>query len=428
MKPTPNIDWKKSPAHIDLLSKFTKPRDITQVLNWQYLKDSIKEKPQEAISRFIRDGALIPCSIEEILECTYKVSQLQKFLKERDLPQKGNKSDLVERLVATDHRGMEGLTKRLSVMKCSESGLRLVEEYEQAKQRAIDVAKQQSYEALLGNRLKEAYKTYIAFQRQYTDPRYPSGGFEVEEMEFVLSSRPKVLSNISPENLGSLRAAICMSILWQDEPVINWIPISFHTHLKSNEVAANYLRQNAKIREELARIKEYSEQVKVTFYSNDIDSCELCLALNGKVIDIKNFPDLPFEGCKSDFGCKCDLRYPDEEDEEELDDGETDDLENIQVGPDLSDERETAAKVGQAEGDEVVDFEMTGGGDNLSERAGFILKFGDGSMFEFYYQHPVRHIVDNYAKNNAAKRFFDEVNELTDKFKWNLKNSGKACK
>ena len=425
-KPTPNIDWRKSPAHIDLLDKFVKPRDVAQVLGWQYLKDIIKEKPQEAIDRFVQDGALIPCTLEESLECTFKVSQLQKMLKERDLPQKGNKSDLAERLVVADRRGMEELTKRLSVMKCSESGLKLVVEYERAKEQAIDSAKQHSYEFLLDNKPKEAYKVYVSFQREYTDPRYQSGGFEVEKMEFVLSSHPKVLGNISQEDLNSLRAAVCMSILWRGELAIGWLPTGFRTNLKSSEVAANYLRQNAKIREELARIKEYSKQVKVTFYPADIDSCELCLALNGNVIDITNFPELPFEGCKSDTGCQCYLQYPYKE---ESDDEENDDeMGTSEEEMGFWDDYEAAAKVGEAEGDEVVDFEMTGSGDNLSERAGFLLKFGDGSRFEFYYQHPIRHIVENYAENNAAKRFFNEVNELTEKLKWNLKVSDKDQK
>ena len=156
IKPTPNIDWRKSPTHIDLLGKFIKPRDVAQVLNWQYLKDTINEKPQEALDRFIRDSVLIPCTLEESLECTFKVPQLQKMLKERDLPQKGNKSDLAERLVVADRRGMEELAKRLLVMKCSEIGLRFVEEYEHSKEQALDIAKQQSYEFLLDNKLKEA--------------------------------------------------------------------------------------------------------------------------------------------------------------------------------------------------------------------------------------------------------------------------------
>jgi len=91
-----SFDWRKSPAHIDLLGKFVKPRDIAQVMNWQYLKDTIKENTKEAIGRFIQDGALVICELDEILDCAFTASELKKMAREQGLKQTGTKVELVE--------------------------------------------------------------------------------------------------------------------------------------------------------------------------------------------------------------------------------------------------------------------------------------------------------------------------------------------
>ena len=60
-------DWRRSPPHIDLLSKFEKPRDVSQVLRWQYLRESIKGSIGDAISQFVSEGFLVHCDLPEVL-------------------------------------------------------------------------------------------------------------------------------------------------------------------------------------------------------------------------------------------------------------------------------------------------------------------------------------------------------------------------
>jgi hypothetical protein len=94
-----NFDWRKSPAHIDLLGYFIKARDIETVLHWDYLKNAIKQNPKDVIERFLREGVLITCELDEILDCVFKVPDLQKMAKEEGLKTTGTKAELVERLV-----------------------------------------------------------------------------------------------------------------------------------------------------------------------------------------------------------------------------------------------------------------------------------------------------------------------------------------
>jgi len=300
-----NFDWRKSPAHIELLGKFIKPRDVAQVLNWQYLKDSIKENPKDAIERFIREGMLITCELDEILDCAFTASDLKKMAKEEGLKTTGTKAELVERLITANRSKVEKATSRLKIMKCSLQAREFVENFEQSKQQALESAQQKSFELLLGGDAREAYKVFLAYRREYIMPELEADTYELEKLNFILTSAPKVLGDINSSDLASLRAATCMPVLWYNEPAENWLPENFVSPVKSNKVAINYLKCNAQIRENLARYGDYAKQVRVTFDENDIESCALCLKLNEKVFDLKEFPELPLENCTSETGCKC---------------------------------------------------------------------------------------------------------------------------
>jgi hypothetical protein len=107
--------------------------------------------------------------------------------------------------------------------------------------------------------------------------------------------------------------------------------------LKNNKIAVNYLARHADLRYTVATNSEYSSRFRIVFEPNDIDSCELCLALNGKEFDKRNLPELPLEGCTSETGCMCRIEtiYDDDDDDDDLeaefDDSDDDAGENGQV-------------------------------------------------------------------------------------------------
>lgn len=327
-----NLDWIESPSYLDLLSKFAKPRDAQQVMNWQYLKQTLREKPEIVIERFVRDGVLVPASSGESLECLLQATQLRKLLQERGLKVSGSKSDLVERLVSADHEGMDKLVRRHRVVKCSSVALEILAEYEKKRQHASDDAKRQSHEAFIKSNPKDAYKTYITFQRAFLEPEFESSPLVVEELQHILSSQPKILADVTSENLKLLRAAACMQSLWGDESPEIWLPATFSSGLKNIRVAVNYLTAHARIKGDLEGAKGYARRVKIVFDPGDIDSCDLCQSLNGQIFELDKVPELPVIGCQSDTGCKChiDSIYDDEEDNSyEID---LDDLDNIEAG------------------------------------------------------------------------------------------------
>jgi hypothetical protein len=299
------FDWRKSPAHLDLLAKFEKPRDTLQVLNWPSLKETLKESPKEAIDRFVNDGALIPCTLADTVERAFTAADLKKLAKEHGLRQGGSKAELADRLVQAAPSAMRDLTRKLNVMKCSPQALALVQGFEQRRQEALATAQRASYDALRKGGLRAACAAFLAYQREYVDRASPSESCQTEAMQFILSSAPKVLGKITPGALADLRAACCMPVLWFREPAENWLPEGFATHLTSNARAVNYLTRNAAIRRDLAYHEQYAERVKIVFDEYDPDSCEACRKLNGSVLHPKDVPELPLQDCTSETGCKC---------------------------------------------------------------------------------------------------------------------------
>jgi hypothetical protein len=300
-----NFKWQESSPHLDLLDKFAKPRDINQVLSWQYVSQTIGESTKAAIDRFIRDGAIVYSTLDETLECIFQVAQLKKLLQERGPKVTGSKHDLVDRLIAADHDGMHKIAQKAKVMKCSEMALELLTEFEKRKQIAFDAAKKESFNALRSNDAKSAYRIYANYQKLYNAPNFEASSYQVEEIMYVLKSKPKVLAHVSNDNLILLRAIAGMHLLWRDESIASLASSNNMSGLKNDRVAINYILTHARIAEDLEREKEYAKQVRIEFDAGDIDSCELCQALNGKVFDIDKVPELPMIGCTSETGCKC---------------------------------------------------------------------------------------------------------------------------
>ncbi len=301
----PNFKWQESLPHLDLLEKFTKSRDVNQVMSWQFIKQTIGEDTESAIDRFIRDGMLLPSTIEETLECIFQAAQLKKLLQERNLKLTGSKSELVERLVLSDQSGMEKIAQKGRVMKCSSMALEILSEHGKKKQLALDFAKKQSFNALKSTDPKNAYKIYATYQKAYATPTFESNSYQVEELMNILKSQPKILSDISRENLMLLKAIAGMHLLWRDESLESLSSSNNLSGLQNDRIAINYILAHTRITESIERHKEYAKQVKIEFNSGDIDSCELCQALNGKVFDVDKVPELPMVGCTSDTGCKC---------------------------------------------------------------------------------------------------------------------------
>ena len=321
-----NFNWKESAIHIQLLEAFSKPRDAKRVLDWQFIQQNMGEKTESAIDRFVREGALVSASLEESLEAILQIVHLKKMLQERDLRQSGSKSELVSRIIEMDRSGAEDIIKQHRVMKCSESALALLEERKNEKVRELEYAQKQSFELLKRGNVKEAYKAYSKYQKKFSYG-FSANSYEVEELQFVASSCPSLLGNLTSEDKTWLQAAAGMKILWKEDKAEYWLPENFKTNVGDNHRAINYLIRNAYFRKIASGKDRYTKNGKVTFQEGDIESCDLCLSLNNKIFDLDEIPELPMVGCTSESGCMCDLNlYFSDDDDDNLVDDEEDEV------------------------------------------------------------------------------------------------------
>ncbi len=197
------FDRRKSLPHIQLLSHFLKPREIV-LSKWSYFGPFLKEEPSFAIEHFIRDGSLVPCNAEEKLDRLFSVPQLKAIAKEEGINVSGTKADLIARLMAAVPEKAERLVASRQVVKCSGEVVDFITQHEQKKREGLELAKSKAFDALKRTQAKEAYKCRLEYEKKYSYQEGEARTYIVEELNFILTSAPKVLGQISQSDLRDL--------------------------------------------------------------------------------------------------------------------------------------------------------------------------------------------------------------------------------
>lgn len=305
------FDWKKSPAHLLFLSKFRKPRamgDFSQSDTW---KAVLKETPKKAMRRFLDEGLLEQARLNGLLDYKYKVSELKPMLKQRGLPVSGRKAELIERLVQADPEGMRKAARGLSVLQCTEKGRAIAEEYlaqEKGKQVKVE---EQTLQALRQRRFKEASQAVAAFEAQQVFPRgigidwkHYSPAHDVAMLKVIFQANPKILSSLNDEQMRHLRLAAGTIHLWGTNQAESWLPDGFETGLiMDNNAAARMILFYASHQRSIAQYRAAGVR-KVEILATD-NSCTACKKLAKKKYKIDEAPELPYEKCTSEMGCRC---------------------------------------------------------------------------------------------------------------------------
>jgi hypothetical protein len=300
-------DWTNSPAHLDLLSKFLRGREIAQVMDWQYLKESLGEGTRQAIDRFIGCGLLVPCTTEETLDRILTVADLKPLLSARDLKASGNKAELITRLSQADPRFADQLASSHSYMKCSSEAAAILEDLEERRSVAEALAKQRCYEHLMSGDIRAAYRVQVEFVREFRDPRTSAHDYQAQETERVLNTCPDSLSHLDHLALRHLQTAVAMSKLWFDEKATRWLAEHSDSDREASNQALAHLTRAAELGGRYIHAEGVEHSVKIVFSPYDLDSCDLCKQLDGKVFNSRELPNMPLRGCTSRTGCMCEL-------------------------------------------------------------------------------------------------------------------------
>lgn len=307
------FDWRKSQAHLLLLSNFLHPNATQQFAKADYWKDALGETPQQAVKRFENEGVLVTPGLPGQLEYKYKTSELQAMLKQRGLPVSGRKGDLISRLVEADPAGMKKAVAGLTLLQCSDRGQEIAKQYLAADKEKRDAAEREVLAMLREGRLREASVLVASYEANQVFSRGinidcknhdPSG--DVAALKAIFGGRPKILGRLDQGKLEPLRLATGMMHLWGTSEARSWLPTDFETGLAmDNEAAARMFLFYGSYQADMERYRKWGIKSVQIISGSDQHQCQACRKLAGRKYKLSEVPELPFEKCTSDLGCRC---------------------------------------------------------------------------------------------------------------------------
>ena len=307
------FDWKKSSAHLLLLSKFLSPRKVEDFAKSDDWEAALREAPQKTIKRFAEEGMIEPASLAGLLDYKYKVSDLKKMLKQRGLPVSGRKADLIARLVQADPKGMRKATHGLAVLLCSEQGRVIAEQHLAREEEKRARVEHQVLSALQERKFREASQLVSSFEAEQVFPRGLNIDWknydpthDVAMLETMFRSKLKVLARLSGEQLDQLRVAAGMMHLWGNNKAREWLPPGFETRLTmDNDAVARMIVSHASHQINMAQYRKAGVKTVEIRTANDRLVCHACRELAKKEYKLNQVPELPYEECTSEMGCRC---------------------------------------------------------------------------------------------------------------------------
>ncbi len=312
---TLRFDLKKSPAHSLLLTKFLYPQEVGRFIESRDWERVLGEHPRKAIQRFIDEGLLEPVELPELLARCYKVVDLQEMLKQRGLSTSGRKDDLINRLIEADPEGMRRAVAGVTLLKCSQQGRQLAEEYLAQEQVKRERAERDVIEALAKHRFKEAALIMASYEAGQVFPRgmgidwrHYDPSRDIELLVAIFQLRPRCLSHLSDAQLEKVRIAAGMCVLmWNVGQATEWLESNETQELGlPYEVAMLTVKSYAQFRVELNHLRQLGYKWVGVITCNDNNVCESCRKLSARRYAIDKVPELPYEGCTSEI-CRCSI-------------------------------------------------------------------------------------------------------------------------
>ena len=319
------VVWQESVPHILLLSRYKNAREDYREgwlggHDWEEWEKVLNESPRKAIGRFLKDGALEQASLEGCLAYKFKVSELETMLKQYGLSVSGRKPDLIDRLIQADPEGMKKTVSGLSLFQCSEQGREIVERYEAAEREKRVRLDQSLLSALQQHEFRKAVELRVSYEAEQVFSRglnidwqdYPFNEHDVGMINTIFTRTPRVLAQLGDEQLEPLRIGAGMLVLgWNAGQVKKWLPSDVEPGLHvSDWRAALMLHSHAHYLQEMRQAHELEKegvfQYEVSIETcNDDHVCDACRRIASRKYTVEGAPELPYEKCTSEDGCRC---------------------------------------------------------------------------------------------------------------------------
>jgi hypothetical protein len=296
-----------------LLSRFLKGRSANDVpAHWDGL---LGESSLAVVKRYIKYGELVPMSLVDTIEHCSKVPDLKSLLKARGLKMTGRKRELAERLMEADRAGVSALYGGQKIFECSPDIRVRVERYRADKEREYVKLLTDATTALRCRDFAKASQligTYESKQLR-VDPPNPFAlpadpreiGVDVTALKQIFTLRPKLLRALPEAEWDELHIVAGLNYLLGGRVSGDGLSDNFvgvptldrHTVVRMMQFHIQYLRDLERFRSAGFR------QAKILCCN--ADSCEPCMTLAGKRFRLDRLPELPYEKCTSDLGCRC---------------------------------------------------------------------------------------------------------------------------
>jgi len=149
-----------------------------------------------------------------------------------------------------------------------------------------------------------------------TRPRSPF--FETrpcaESIRMALAANPRAVQGVSDEVLEHLRRAAVMVFLGFGHPSERWLPKGLSTGLRvDSESAVNLLVAYVQERRNILQASQHAHLISGVFIRQGSEQpfppCPVCRTLEGKRWSLGEQPELPYEHCIHDMGCRCSYEF-----------------------------------------------------------------------------------------------------------------------
>lgn len=307
-------------AELLLLSKFwvAQPREYVRgrAAIWGPV---LGRPPMDVIDEFLRNGLLNEADLPTALDSKFRAKELEAMLRARGLKVSGTKIVKIARLIEAHATEMTKLVQNFELLLCTEQGRMLVDDFLARQVAEKSRAKSESFAALEAGDFHLASNIVTQFHAKQIFGA-GSGTFSlssehthtwmVRRLELIAKAMPRIIATAKPESLPYLRRAAQIMELWGEKLAETWLPTRLETGLRLDAITAarmisfyvyNKLRLQGTSDPDLAR---FVKGVRISGISDE-SRCPECAALDGKLFSPDEVPELPYEHCTSEGGCRC---------------------------------------------------------------------------------------------------------------------------
>lgn len=312
-----------SKKELHFLYQFRKPRSIDEFIQRDVWRLFLNENPKATIKRMYELDLLKRSSYSEYINYSCKVDQLKDLLKEKDLPIKGKKSDLIERLVNADPEGLLAKFGQNRLIQCTDKGIDVVNDYIESEKLREEKALDQYIENIQNKKYVNAIKISDEFKINsvnHNDPRFLEDGGkslgymsislkpqslqeQALNLELIFNAEPKILLKKGISDLEPYRLLASLSYFPRKYSKTRLKDLNSHCFFDPDTIARMFLFYISH-KETLQRYRKNGVK-RIQILTAGSESCKECQKLDGKIYQIDKMIELPYENCTCDLGCRC---------------------------------------------------------------------------------------------------------------------------